>query len=117
MTTANATRRAFLAFAAAALLAATTGCARSVQIGSGPGPGYAIEVVNSLGQDMIVSYDAGSGDRTLGTVTAGATERFTITAPERTAVTVRGRDASGNRTVGPFTVQLAAGATPTVTLR
>ena len=109
-------RRALLGALAAAIVLATA-CARPVQIGSGPGPVYAVEIVNSLGQDMIVSYDAGSGLRTLGTVPAGATERFIITAPDRTSVSIQGRNSGGNRTSGPYTVQLSQDATPRVTLR
>jgi hypothetical protein len=108
-------RRALLAVVAAAFVLAA--CARSVQVGSGPGPVYAVEVVNSLGQDMIVSYDDGGGARTLGTVPAGATERFIITAPARTTVSIQGRTSAGTQTSGPYSVQLSQTEASRVTLR
>ena len=94
-----------------------TGCARSVQIGSDPGPAFAVEVRNGLSEDMIVSYDDGGGARTLGTVTAGASERFIIAAPARQNITITGRNNAGTRTAGPYNVQLVSGDTPVVSLR
>jgi hypothetical protein len=107
------TRRALLP----ALVILIGACARPVQIGSDPGPVYALEVVNSIAQDLIVSYDAGGGIRTLGTVRGGGSERFIIAAPERLTITVHAQNAAGNRSAGPYTVQLSQGATPQVTLR
>lgn len=106
-------RRASLLFLALALAA----CARSVQIGSDPGPAYAVEVRNTLDQDMIVAYDDGGGARTLGTVRAGGSERFIIASPARQSIDISARNAGGTRSAGPYTVQLVAGQTPTVSLR
>ncbi|MGH7578088.1 MAG: hypothetical protein ACREM1_23580 [Longimicrobiales bacterium] len=93
------------------------GCARAVAVGSDPGPAYDLTVTNSLSEDMIVSYDTGAGPAVLGTVRAGGTERFVIASQTATSITVTARSADGERTAGPYTVQLQAGATPEVTLR
>jgi hypothetical protein len=110
-------RFAAATLALVAALALATACARSVQVGSGPGPVYAIEVRNTMPHDMIVSYDDGSGARTLGTVQASGTERFIIAAPGDLAIRVAARDAGGTQTAGPFPVTLQAAETPVVTLR
>ena len=96
------------------VLAGGVGCARSVSFDT-PGPTYSIQVENSLSQDMIVSYDDGSGPRTLGTVAAGRSERFVV-ATDRTTVTITAANSSRTRTAGPYSVQLTAGTTPRVTL-
>jgi len=95
------------------------GCAstRSVQIGSEAGPVYSIDVRNTLSEDMIVSYDDGSGDRTLGTARAGGSGRFIIASPARQTVSIMGRNAAGTRSVGPYQVQLVAGESRAVSLR
>jgi hypothetical protein len=93
------------------------GCTRSVQIGSDPGVVYAVEIRNTLQQDMIVAYDDGGGARTLGTVRGNGSERFIITAPARQSVAITARNAAGTRSAGPYTVQLVAGDTPSVSLR
>lgn len=98
-------------------LALIAGCARAVTVGSEPGPVYRIQVINSLDHDMIVSYDAGGGPAVLGTVRAGRSEHFVITSRATTSINVTARDAAGSHTVGPYAVQLEAGATPEVTLR
>lgn len=93
------------------------GCARTVTVGSDPGPAYDLTVTNSLGEDMIVSYDVGTGPAVLGTVRAGGTERFVIASETATSITVTARSGDGERTSGPYTVQLQAGTSPEVTLR
>ena len=104
---------------AAAFLAAllTAGCARAVEVSSGPAPTYSISVRNAVGEDAIVAYDDGSGARTLGTVQAGDTERYIIAAPRITTVAITARTASGARSWGPFIVDLVAGETRSVTIR
>ena len=92
-------------------------CARPVQIGSESGPAFAVEVRNTLGEDMIVSYDDGGGAHILGTVRAGGSERFIIAAPARQSVAITARNNAGTRTVGPYNVQLSAGDTQVVSLR
>jgi hypothetical protein len=92
------------------------GCARAVEVGSAA-PSYPIRVQNSAAADLIVSYDDGSGPRTLGTVQAGRTERYIIASPGRLTITVQGRSADGGVTSGPHTVELRTGDPPTVVLR
>lgn len=86
-------------------------------MGTQPGPTYAVQVRNTLSQDMIVSYDAGSGPAILGTVRAGTSERFVIAVRSPGPVTISARESSGGRTAGPYTVQLQAGTTAEVVLR
>lgn len=107
----------FIRIAALALLITGAACSRAVQVGSGPAPTYPIEVRNTLSQDVIVAYDDGGGARTLGTVEAGATERYIIAAPRTMTVSITGRAASGQQTWGPFSVDLQAGSTRSVTIR
>lgn len=95
----------------------TAGCARAVSVGTQPGPVYAVQVRNTLSQDMIVSYDAGSGPAILGTVRANGSERFVIAVRSPGAVTITARDASGSRSAGPYTVQLQSDTTAEVVLR
>jgi hypothetical protein len=95
----------------------TASCTRAVSVGSEPRPVFAIQVRNALNEEMIVSYDDGTGARALGSVLAGGTERFVIASAARTTITVSARNAGGTRTAGPYTIQLAPGSTPLVTLR
>lgn len=98
-----------------ALCALILACARAVSVGTDPV--YAVQVRNTLGQDMIVSYNAGSGPAILGTVQANRSERFVITTRNVTTVTITAINQSGTRTSGPYTVQLAPGMTREVVLR
>jgi hypothetical protein len=91
-------------------------CSRAVNV-STPSPVFAVAVTNASGTELIVSYDDGSGAKALGSVRAGATERFVIAAPARVAITISGRSPSGMRTAGPVAIELAAGETRPVTLR
>jgi hypothetical protein len=100
-----------------AVCALLLACSRAVSIGSEPSPVYAVQVRNSLGQDMIVSYDAGSGPAILGTVRANGSERFVITTRNVTTVRITATNQDRTRTSGPYSVQLQAGTTPEVTLR
>jgi hypothetical protein len=94
----------------------TVGCARAVEVRS-TAPSYPLNVQNTHRVDLIVSYDDGSGVRTLGTVQGRATERFIIAAPRQVSIAVQGRSADGAVNVGPFTVELRTGDAPTVVLR
>jgi len=107
----------FTHLAALVLLIASVACSRAVQVGSGPAPTYPIEVRNTLSQDVIVAYDDGAGVRTLGTVEAGGSERYIIASPRTMTVSITGRATSGQQTWGPFSIDLQAGATRTVTIR
>ena len=113
----RSTRRA----AARAIILGTTlfgaACARAVSVGTDPSPVYAVQVVNTLGEDMIVSYDAGTGPAILGTVRANGQERFVITSRTATSVRITARNTAGTRSAGPYTVELQPGATPEVRLR
>jgi hypothetical protein len=92
-------------------------CARAVQVTSGPSPTYPIEVRNVTGEEVIVSYDDGTGPRVLGNVVDGRTERFVIAARERLEVSVTARSIAGSRSWGPFHVSLTAGEAQRVTIR
>jgi hypothetical protein len=110
-----AQRRTALALLALAAIT-TAGCARGMHVGSEPTPVASITVENGLGEPMIVSYSDSRGEALLGTVAAGGSERFVIASREP-SITVRARNAAGNRTAGPYTVQLIAGASTPVRLR
>ena len=95
-----------------------SGCSRGMSVGSStPAETFSINVQNTTGVSMVVSYDDGRGAAILGTVDAGATERFIIAAPATLTISVRGEAVSGSRRSGPYTVSLAAGTPRTVLLR
>ena len=95
-----------------------SGCARGMEVGSStPAETFSINVQNMSGVTMVVSYDDGRGSAILGTVSAGATERFIIAAPATQTITVIAEAVSGTRRSGPHTVHLVAGAPQTVRLR
>jgi hypothetical protein len=115
-------RARFTAARLAALLLvslAAAACARAVIVGADPATTSAIEVANQSGTTMIVEYSAGAGQprATLGAVAPGTTERFIITLPEGTVLSVFGRSDTGTHTSGPHSVTLVAGATQHVILR
>src|SRR5690606_12838738 len=94
------------------------GCARGIDVGSStPAETFSINVHNMTSLTMVVTYDDGRGDALLGTVNAGATERFIIAAPATQTVSVRGEAVSGGRRSGPYTVTLVAGSAQMVRLR
>lgn len=100
------------------LLLTVGGCARGISVESAsPSESYSITVENLTGITMVVTYNDGRGDATLGTVAAGATERFIIAAPASSSISVQGTAVSGARRAGPYSVNLARGATHTVRLR
>jgi uncharacterized lipoprotein YajG len=100
------------------LLLVLAGCARGMEIGSpSPADTFSIDVENSTGVTMVVTYDDGRGTATLGTVSAGRTERFIIAAPANLSVTVRGEAISRTRRAGPYRVTLVAGTPQIVRLR
>ena len=96
---------------------ALAGCARAVEVRSESNTPYAILVENTLGYDLVVSYDAGSGNRVLGTVRASDSVRFVIAGPGSTTIAVTARNDSRDRQVGPLTVNLVRGQTVPVRLR
>jgi len=102
-----------------AALAGTAACSRAVSVGtaSPTAATYSVSVTNAGTLDLSVSYDDGSGDRALGLVRAGRTERFIIAAPRRTIVTITGATPDGTRVVASVPVELRTGATVDVTLR
>jgi hypothetical protein len=112
-------RRRFLAvvLAFAAISTATSGCTRAIQVGSEPAPVYRLVVANDLPEAMIVAYNDGRGDRTLGSVPAGRSDTFVVAGSASPAITVTARNAQGSRTAGPFSVQLVPGSQVTVRLR
>ena len=85
--------------AALAVLAIAAGCARGVAVQSEPGPAYSLEIVNTLPQPMIVSFDDGRGSRLLGTVPASGQATFLVTGPASTTITVTALDQAGTVTI------------------
>jgi hypothetical protein len=77
-------------------LAFTGACARGVAVQSESGVAYTLEVTNAASSNLIVSYDDGSGPRLLGTVPANQQQRFIITSPSRTHITVTATDEAGS---------------------
>ena len=66
---------------------------------------------------MVVSYNDGRGEATLGTVAPDRTERYIIASPASTTISVRGVATSGTRSSGPYQLTLTSSATARVTLR
>lgn len=99
-----------------ALVLVVGACSRAVSVGSDSGTNYSILVDNNLGRQVTVSWDDGSGQRQLGTVTANSEDRFIIVSPARPNVTIYVRDSAG-RAYGPYSVSLAPGTSQRVTIR
>ena len=106
-------------FAAALLALTLTACAsmRGVQVGTDPGQIFPVEVHNSRGGAVTVSYAAGGGGAvTLGTISPGQTERYVIPVEEPTQITIIARTSSG-ASAGNYPVTRQAGVTKRVTIR
>ena len=101
-----------LALAALIILA---GCARSVDLSADPGESYAVEVVNPMPHPMIVSFDDGSGEQTLGTVAENGRERWIVAGASARTVSIIARDERETNTVRR-TVTLVPGETVEVRL-
>jgi hypothetical protein len=110
----RAARAATLLLACLALVA---GCTRAVTVGSDAGPLYRVTVQNDLDEAMIVSYNDGRGDALLGTVTARASDHFTIGRPARLSIAINARNIAGTRNVGPIAIELTAATATIVRLR
>jgi hypothetical protein len=108
-------RSLVLTRSAALILLLLAACARGTAVQSVPGPAYTLEVTNPLHQPMIVSYDDGTGVHLLGTVSANRSERFVITRPASTRITVLATDEKRTSTV-TRSVQLEPGAVARVSL-
>lgn len=90
-------------------LLALGGC-RAVEVG-GPSPEtYSINVTNARAEAMTVYFDDGTGQRLLGTVSAGRSERFIIAGARSATVTIIATSADGDTTLRQ-TVTLAPGET------
>jgi hypothetical protein len=105
-------------FAAALLALTLSACAgmRGVQVGTDPGQIYAVEVHNSRGGTVSVSYSAGGAAVALGTISSGQTERYVIPVDEPMQITIVARTSSG-ASAGNYPVALQAGVTKRVTVR
>ncbi len=99
------------------LLLPLIACHRNVAVGTQPRPVYAVLVTNQTGQEMIVSYDAGSGPHVLGAVPDRSTQRFVIATVSSTVVEISGRSATGARLTGPYRIDLGDGTIHRVTLQ
>lgn len=109
-------RRFRLPALALLLAVAATACARGVEMNPDAGQTYAVNIINEMPHAMIVSFDDGSGLRTLGTVGANREERFVVAIAERPTVTIVATDEADTHTVRN-TVTLRAGGTVDVRLR
>jgi hypothetical protein len=109
--------RAGLILALALLtLLTSSACSRNVRVESEPGGGYSLAVRNTMPHPMVVSYDDGSGQRVLGTVTPAATDRFVIASPKSTEISVQATD-EGRTHTRSYTVSLVSGTASDVTIR
>jgi hypothetical protein len=106
-------RLRLLAFAATVALAGLA-CA-GTSLDSELGQRYGLTVLNEMPHAMIVSVDAGSGTRLLGTVGAQREERFVLYDASAGTVTIVARDEGDSHTVRR-TVTLRAGESVTVRL-
>ncbi|HSH45752.1 MAG TPA: hypothetical protein VK966_07845 [Longimicrobiales bacterium] len=104
-----------LATLAVAILVAVAGCARSVELNTDPGQSYAVNVINTRSQPMVVSFDDGDGTRLLGTVGANRTERFVVAGSSSPTVSIVAEDEGRTFTVRR-TVVLRVGETVDVRL-
>ena len=92
-------------------------CSRAVAVGSNEGAVYSVSVENQTGRTMVVSFEDSNGTGVLGTVRAGATERFIIARAAEPAVRVSGRSDDGARTSGPYSITLDPARTVRVIVR
>lgn len=108
-------RSSFVVLMAAFL---ATGCAsmRGVQVGTEPSKTYAIEVTNSRGSTVTISYTGNASNGNLGTVAPGRTERFVIALNEPGQITVVAKTSSG-ASAGNYPVTLQPGVTQRITVR
>jgi hypothetical protein len=97
-------------------LLTNSACSRNVRVDSEPGGGYSLAVRNTMPHEMVVSYDDGSGQRVLGTVTSAATARFVIASPKSTEISVQATD-EGRTHTRSYTVSLVSGTPSDVTIR
>ena len=108
-------RTAFLLLVTAFL---ASGCAsmRGVQVGTEPAKTYAIEVTNSRGSTVTISYTGNGVNGNLGTVAPRMTERFVIALNEPGQITVVAKTSSG-ASAGNYPVTLQPGVTQKITVR
>lgn len=88
-------------------------CARPVGVESDPGRSYAVQLTNATGAPLRISFEAGESTRELGSVAAGASERFIVVAATGAVTLV----AEGPSFTLREPVLLRAGETVPVTLR
>jgi hypothetical protein len=107
-------RKLILAVIAFALV----GCAstRGVDVGTQTGGNFYVDVTNSRSASVTVAYTAGADRIQLGTVAAGATQRFVVPGGAGTSVTVMAVNSSGT-TVGSYPVSIEPGSTRKITVR
>ena len=103
-------------FLVAALATLTLAGCRSVAVENEPGLAYTIEVQNATSSNLVVSYRDDRGVRELGSVAAGARERFVVAGASGTTVEVYGVSSNATRTTRAQQVTLVAGVTVPVRL-
>ncbi len=99
----------------AVVLATVAACAGAMEFETDPRQTQAINVINQLGHPMVIWFDEGDGERLLGTVAAGSTERFVIAGADVSALSVVARDEGRTSTVRR-TVTLVPGGTVDVVI-
>jgi hypothetical protein len=99
----------------ALVLAAATACARPMDFDPDLHQTHAINVINPMPHAMVVWFDDGTGERLLGTVASGSSDRFVVAGTTATTLTVVARDEARTHTVRR-TVTLIPGGTVDVRL-
>lgn len=90
-------------------------CAPGMELDADPRQTQAINVTNAMPHPMIVWFDDGTGERLLGTVDSGSTDRFVLDGTGAATVSVIARDEAQTHTVRR-TVTLAPGGSADVRL-
>lgn len=96
-------------------MAVVVGCAGAMEFETDPRQTQAINVINQMPHAMVIWFDEGDGERLLGTVAAGSSDRFVIASPGVSTLSVVARDEARSETVRR-TVTLVAGGTVDVVL-
>jgi hypothetical protein len=97
------------------LMVATVACAPGMELDTDPRQTQAINVINDLTHPMIIWFDDGTGERLLGTVAAGSTDRFVLGGAGPMTLSVIARDEARTHTVRR-TVTIAPGGSADVRL-
>jgi hypothetical protein len=108
-------RRSPVPFLMILALMTASACGPAMELDTDPRQVQAINVTNALSHPMIVWFDDGTGERLLGTVAAGSTDRFVLGDTPAGTVSVIARDEGRTHTVRR-TVTITPGGTGDVRL-